>query len=97
MDFLNKNTILLKSSTLHSGILRKTWAFRKEEREEGGRERIFLDYLEARQGARYFSLTSCVINQGNLSDISNLSKKHQWDLKLALFICLSPKSMIFFP
>lgn len=68
MDFLNKNTILLKSSTLYSGILRKTWAFRKEEREEGG------NYLEARQGARCFSLTSCVINQGNLSDISNLSK-----------------------
>lgn len=75
MDFLNKNSVLLKSS-YHTCPdlafwgklgLSGRWRGRKE-------EGIFMESLEARQGPTCFSVTSCVMNQSNLSDISDLSE-----------------------
>lgn len=59
-DFLNKNTVLLKSGyLLHSQIdhFWKTWAFRKEERErrEEARE-YFMEDLEASKERGVFLL-----------------------------------------
>lgn len=87
VDFVNTNTILWKSSylTCSDVALWGKWAFRRRGRKE--KEELFMEYLEARQRVRCFSVTSCVISEGNLSGISNLTELHIWDLNLGLFIC----------
>lgn len=76
MDFLNKNTILLKSSYLTCSDLAFWGKLGLSGRRRGRKEKegIFMESLEARQGPMCFSVTSCVINQSNLSDISDLSE-----------------------
>lgn len=72
VDFLNKNTILWKSSYLTCSDLAFWGKLGLSGRKE--KEGIFMDSLEARQGPTCFSVTSCVMNQSNLSDISDLSE-----------------------
>lgn len=68
--FLIRTLFLRKTVTWRSqtGIFGKPWAFG----EEGGRGRegVVIEYLAAKKGA----VTSCVINRGHLSDVSNLSE-----------------------
>lgn len=76
MDFLNQNTILLKSSYLTCTDPAFGGKFGLSGRRRGKKEKegIFMESLEAGQGPTCFSVTSCVMNQSNLSDISDLSE-----------------------